>query len=99
MPLANGEVSQTFTVRRISDSGAGEDLASEGAMKAQGIPDHIIRQFKRKSLHPCDFDTGGGTQPADETVTLQDDFGNASATYMLKNCPWVFAQGKRTEQC
>ena len=96
---ATAAQSQTFTIRRIADSGAGEDLASEKAMLAQGIPKHIIDQYVKKSAYPCNFDTGGGVQPADETINVSAA-GYDSTTYMLKRCPWVFAQAKRTElQC
>ena len=62
-----------FELEWALDSGAGEHLASEGALAKQGVPKSIIAEYATISASPMIFDTGGGHKDSSKTVGVTSD--------------------------
>ena len=90
---ARSNLSSTFDLEWIADSGAGRDLGSERAFVQQGIPKEKFYEHI-SSVHPTKFETGNGTFTSDTCVDLQgESFGQAKFNVM-DDCPLVRSLGK-----
>ena len=86
-----------FELEWALDSGAGEHLASEGALAKQGVPRSVIADYATVSASPMVFDTGGGHKDSSMTVGVTSDEYGDGLVYMLKSCPFVKSLGKLVE--
>lgn len=86
-----------FELEWALDSGAGEHLASEGALAKQGVPKSIIAEYATISASPMIFDTGGGHKDSSKTVGVTSDEYGDGLVYMLKSCPFVKSLGRLVE--
>ena len=90
---ARSNLSSTFDLEWIADSGAGRDLGSERAFVQQGIPKEKFYEHV-SNFHPTKFETGNGTFTSDTCVDLQgESFGQAKFNVM-DDCPLVRSLGK-----
>ena len=88
---------EKFELEWALDSGAGEHLASEGALAKQGVPRSIIAEYATISASPMVFDTGGGHKDSSNTVGVTSDEYGDGLVYMLKSCPFVKSLGRLVE--
>ncbi|MCP4861767.1 MAG: hypothetical protein GY902_11035, partial [Planctomycetes bacterium] len=83
----------TYTVERISDSGAAEPLGSIAALEAQGVTG--IKHLVAKTSNPITFATGAKVTTGDKTLGVQSDLTGSENLYLLsKSCPLVSSQGQ-----
>ena len=90
---ARSNLSSTFDIEWIADSGAGRGLGSERAFVQQGIPKEKFYEHI-SDIHPTKFETGNGTFTSDTCVDLPgESFGQAKFNVM-NDCPLVRSLGK-----
>ncbi len=84
---------RTFTVERISDSGAAEPLGSLKELEAQGVTG--IKHLIAKTNDPVRFATGAKITTGDKTLGISSDLcGDENMFLLSKTCPLVSSQGQ-----
>jgi hypothetical protein len=90
---------QRYVVELMGDTGAGRHLGSVQAFIDQGIPEKVVKSATRATQFPIQFETGGGEQGGNTTISLScPEMKHQALLYLLKSCPLALSIGQVVEE-
>ena len=90
---------QRYVVELMGDTGAGRHLVSVQAFISQGIPEKVVKSATRETQFPIQFETGGGEQGGNTTISLScPEMKHKALLYILESCPLALSIGQVVEE-
>ena len=97
-PVAQQFHDMSIEVRR--HTGAAHDIGSRRGLEEQGLDAQTIEAWVKCLESPINFETGGGTQQADEILKLYvNSIGELNLNvHLFENCPLAMSVGRQVAQ-
>lgn len=87
-----------MSIEILGGTGAAHDIGSSRALEEQGLDAQTVEAWVKCLENPIGFETGGGTQHADEVLKLYADSVGELNVHLLENCPLAMSIGRQVAQ-
>ena len=87
-----------MSIELLGDTGAAHDIGSRRALEEQGLDTQTIEAWVKCLENPINFETGGGTQRAEEILELYASSIGELNIHLLENCPLAMSIGRQVAQ-